>query len=179
MVLPRSSGSSHCTDHADLIRMWCSNWKRSFSLLKAFWVKFTHYGDTFFMVLAQPTFHPFKDFLYFCNQEGVITQLLSSALPIFCAQRGNNPSKRVTHFSRYGKMHFKVPFFFYKSLSSAEKCPFCCWLSYACPYRRFLWSVVYQFFFGYEICCMLEIFVIAIFAMRCTKRVTFREKTPF
>ena len=63
------------------------------------------------MVLAQPTFHPFKDFLYFCNQEGVITQLLSSALPIFCAQRGNNPSKRVTHFSRYGKMHFKVPFF--------------------------------------------------------------------
>ena len=99
------------------------------------------------MVLAQPTFHPFKDFLYFCNQEGVITQLLSSALPIFCAQRGNNPSKRVTHFSRYGKMHFKVPFFFfYKSLSSAEKCPFCCWLSYACPYRRFLWSVVYQVF---------------------------------
>ena len=66
------------------------------------------------MVLAQPTFHPFKDFLYFCNQEGVITQLLSSALPIFCAQRGNNPSKRVTHFSRYGKMHFKVLFFLQK-----------------------------------------------------------------
>ena len=40
-------------------------------------------------------------------------------------------------------------------------------------------DLLYINFFGYEICCMLEIFVIAIFAMRCTKRVTFREKTPF
>ena len=41
-------------------------------------------------------------------------------------------------------------------------------------------DLLYIKFFGYEICCMLEIFVIAIFAMRCTKRVTFREKNrPF
>lgn len=63
------------------------------------------------MVLAQPTFHPFKDFLYFCNQEGVITQLLSSALPIFCAQRGNNPSKRVTHFFKVWQNAFQSAFF--------------------------------------------------------------------
>ena len=129
------------------------------------------------MVLAQPTFHPFKDFLYFCNQEGVITQLLSSALPIFCAQRGNNPSKRVTHFSRYGKMHFKVPFF--TKVCPLQKNVHFVVDSLMLAHTEGSFDLLYINFFGYEICCMLEIFVIAIFAMRCTKRVTFREKTPF
>ena len=132
------------------------------------------------MVLAQPTFHPFKDFLYFCNQEGVITQLLSSALPIFCAQRGNNPSKRVTHFSRYGKMHFKVPFFFFTKVCPLQKNVHFVVDSLMRAHTEGSFDLLYIKFFGYEICCMLEIFVIAIFAMRCTKRVTFREKNrPF
>ena len=130
------------------------------------------------MVLAQPTFHPFKDFLYFCNQEGVITQLLSSALPIFCAQRGNNPSKRVTHFFKVWQNAFQSAFFL--KVCPLQKNVHFVVDSLMRAHTEGSFDLLYiKFFFGYKICCMLEIFVIAIFVMHCTKRVTFREKTPF